>query len=102
MIALVSPDAEEVIVTMISLAFPFLIPTYTVWKHPNWKGFLLGALALYGFMLMAIHFLLGRYPSGGPGGLAFPLWLVTGWLWSAVYCALLWSLRTAFPRLPKR
>ena len=102
MIAQVSPGTEEVVVTTISLAFPLFIPTYTVWRHANWKGFLLGTFALYGFMLMAIYFVLNRYPSEGPGMLALPLWLVTGWLWSAGYCALLWSLRTTFPSPPKR
>jgi len=101
MITQTSPGTEELIVTTICLAFPFLIPTYTVWNHPNWKGFLLGTLTLYGFMLMAIYFLLERYLPGSLGGLAYPLWLVTGWLWSAMYCALVLSLRIAFPRLPK-
>src|SRR5262245_43155164 len=76
----------ESLVTFVVLFATFVIPTYTVWKYPNWKGVLLGALTLWIFLFLAVAFLIGQYGTGGPAGIGLWLWALTGWLWSGGYC----------------
>jgi hypothetical protein len=86
---------EEPIVTFLALLLPFIIPTLTAWKHPNWKGILLGALTLWIFLALALTLLLGRYGTEGPGGAIFALWILGGLPISAIYCGGVRALRRA-------
>ena len=76
----------ESLVTFVVLFVALVIPTYTGWKHANWKGVLVGAVTLWIFLFMAGAFLIGRYGTGGPAGIGLWLWALTGWLWSGGYC----------------
>jgi hypothetical protein len=86
---------DERIVTAVMLVLPLILPTYTAWAHPNWKGVLLGGVTLWLFLLLAIAFLIGRYGSGGPGGIGLALWMVGGWFPSLVYCLFVAGIRSA-------
>ena len=83
----------ELIVVFIGLLFPFVIPTYSAWTHPNWKGVVLGAVTLWLFLFFALVLLIDRYGTGGPAALMTGLWALTGWLWSILYCALVCVVR---------
>ena len=78
---------EEPLIVISIYVLVLLVPTYTAWTHPNWKGILLGTLTLWAFWSLAQLFLIGRYGTGGPAGVLLVLWLLTGWLWSAGYCS---------------
>lgn len=79
-------ERMELLVIVVVFLATLVIPTYAAWKHPNWKGVLLGALTLWIFMILAQAFLIGQYGTGGPAGAVYVIWLLTGWLWSAGYC----------------
>jgi hypothetical protein len=83
---------QELLITMTLLLFPFVIPMYTVWTHPNWKGVLLSAFVLWIFMTLAEVFLIGHYGTGGPAGLGLVIWIVLGLPFSAVFCMIFLGL----------
>jgi hypothetical protein len=72
----------------ILLIAPFIIAATIAWGHPGWKGVLIATLTLWGFVAMAMVFVLAREGTGGPGGILFLLWVLTGWLWSAAFSSL--------------
>lgn len=80
---------KELLVTIVVLIVPFFIPTYTAWTHPNWKGVLLGAVTLWAFLFLAMAFLIVSYGTGGPAAVMLGLWVLLGWLVSALYCGLI-------------
>ena len=85
---------EEPIITAILLIAPFVLPSYTAWTHPNWKGVLVGALTLWLFLFLSQVFLIGRYGTGGPAGFMLVLWFWGGWLLSGIYCTVVASVRS--------
>jgi hypothetical protein len=86
---------EELIFTALGLLLPPIIPTLTAWSHPNWKGVILGALTLWVFVILAEVFLLGRYGTGGPGGIGLVLWVIGGLPVSVIYCWTVLKIRRA-------
>ena len=86
---------EEKIIVISILALTPILPTYTAWKHPNKKGVILSALTLWIFFFLAWVFLLNIYGTGGPAGALAGLWMITGWLWSGIYCSIISAIRRA-------
>lgn len=70
------------------LIAPFLLAAIIAWAHPGWKGVVIATLTLWGFVAMAMVYVLAREGTGGPGGILFLLWVFSGWLWSAAFSSL--------------
>lgn len=87
---------EERIAGAVVLVLFLILPTYTAWAHPNWKGVVLGGLTLWLFLFLAFAFILGRYGGGGPAAMGVGVWVLGGWFPSMFYSLCVAGIRSAW------